>query len=160
MRRYAFTLVELLVVIGILAVLAAILFPTLSGVKKDAKIADCSNNLRQTGYSLGLYAGDHDDRLPVEVEPVMLVAIEEGHTSLPEPWRTELLDAPHWPVAIFSYGATKETVHCPLDQARADALGVEQPSSFSEYGTSYGYDDLAALDYQTFSGIRTRRRNR
>jgi len=58
--RRAFTLVELLVVISIIAVLAAILFPTLSIAKAKAQQAKCISNLRQIAIALELYAQDHE----------------------------------------------------------------------------------------------------
>ena len=54
-RRHAFTLVELLVVIGIIAVLIALLMPALSGVKKKAQAIHCGANLRSIGQALTMY---------------------------------------------------------------------------------------------------------
>ncbi len=53
-----FTLVELLVVIGIIAVLAALLLPALSRAKAAADSAVCKNNLRQLGIGMHMYVGD------------------------------------------------------------------------------------------------------
>jgi prepilin-type N-terminal cleavage/methylation domain-containing protein len=59
-----FTLVELLVVIAVIAILAALLLPALSGAKERARRAACLNNIRQFIFAAHLYAGDHDDLLP------------------------------------------------------------------------------------------------
>jgi prepilin-type N-terminal cleavage/methylation domain-containing protein/prepilin-type processing-associated H-X9-DG protein len=58
-RRGAFTLVELLVTIAIIALLGALLLPALSGAKYHAKNATCRNNLRQISVALALYTTTH-----------------------------------------------------------------------------------------------------
>ena len=59
-----FTLVELLVVIVIIAILAALLMPALGGVREKASRVKCANNLRQCGVALFAYAGEHNGELP------------------------------------------------------------------------------------------------
>jgi prepilin-type N-terminal cleavage/methylation domain-containing protein len=59
-----FTLIELLVVIAIIAVLAALLLPSLASAKDRGKRAACLSNLRQIGVAIENYALDHDDRAP------------------------------------------------------------------------------------------------
>ncbi len=63
-RRLAFTLVELLVVIAILAVLAALLLPSLASARGKGWKAACLSNLRQIGIAVQAYATDYDGRIP------------------------------------------------------------------------------------------------
>ena len=68
MRRrelhHAFTLVELLVVIGIIAVLISILLPTLSRVRQQAQSLKCLSNLRTLGLAMHMYASANKQYLP------------------------------------------------------------------------------------------------
>src|SRR5579859_3742713 len=67
--RQAFTLIELLIVIAIIAILAAILLPVLSQAQERSSRVACSNNLRQIVVGMIIYAGDNKDLL-VSARPV------------------------------------------------------------------------------------------
>src|SRR5689334_21786689 len=67
-HQFGFTLVELLVVIGIIAVLISILLPALSGARKQAKLVTCQSNLRQVGQSMGIYIAEWKQTFPPAIQ--------------------------------------------------------------------------------------------
>ncbi|MFQ6130540.1 MAG: type II secretion system protein [Armatimonadota bacterium] len=64
MKRRGFTFMELLVVVGIIALLAAMLIPRLASARLKGWEASCADNLRQIGMGLSLYAGDYGALYP------------------------------------------------------------------------------------------------
>jgi prepilin-type N-terminal cleavage/methylation domain-containing protein/prepilin-type processing-associated H-X9-DG protein len=65
-KPHAFTLVELLVVMAVIAILASLLLPALSTAKKRARAVHCLNNLKQIGAGAHMSAQDNDNMLQLD----------------------------------------------------------------------------------------------
>lgn len=67
-RQRAFTLVELLVVIGIIALLISVLLPALAKARDSAVTLQCASNMRQIGVAIQMFSQSHDGRAPNRAE--------------------------------------------------------------------------------------------
>lgn len=106
-----FTLVELLVVISIISVLAALLLPALAAAKEKARTINCSSNLRQIGLAFHLYANDNQDYLvPAEYNASNGARLEEG-------WVTLLVNSGYLPapraIGYNTLGRGRSVFECP-----------------------------------------------
>ncbi len=82
-ERRGFTLVELLVVIGIIAILISVLLPVLGSARRSAQSVKCLSNLKNLHNSLLMYAGDFKNCQPCarqdDVDPVTKLAINQNN---------------------------------------------------------------------------------
>jgi len=104
----AFTLAELLVVITILALLTALLFPALSMAKSYSRSATCRNHLHQMGIALKMYVDDHNSTFPYYL----------GHAgpSYGDEKGSRAKDLVYWSSKLFPYyplNWTNSLFHCP-----------------------------------------------
>ncbi|EIP99583.1 prepilin-type N-terminal cleavage/methylation domain-containing protein [Opitutaceae bacterium TAV1] len=144
----AFTLIELLTVIAIIGILAAIIIPTVGKVRQKAKQTQSLSNLRQIATALSLYAGDNKSRFPAGAdvgykEPFWsqpkAAGVYLGATvTQPAGWetsgsKTEQIPAfispliahgkHHW---ISDYGCNIELL--PIGSAGASLTQIDRPS--------------------------------
>jgi prepilin-type processing-associated H-X9-DG protein len=114
-------LIELLVVLGIIAVLSAMLLPAISQAKQKAVSVSCLNNLKQLGLCWQMYVGDHNDTL---VPNNSVVAIPNSGTTLNTSgsWcagsaRYDTTTTNIENGLLFDYNRSVAIYHCPADRS-------------------------------------------
>ncbi|OHB58870.1 MAG: hypothetical protein A2Y12_00445 [Planctomycetes bacterium GWF2_42_9] len=141
-HRKAFTLVELLVVISIIAMLLAVLIPSLQKARDQAKMVVCKSNLRQVGLAFVLYAESNNGKHPPQADHHSI-----GTTSF-DSAQGEALHKTSWPFRLAKYLEDKSYKFEP--DPRKNTVSTHPficPSHVSikdmkyykiSYGTNYG----------------------
>ena len=124
-RRSAFTLVELLVVIGIIALLISILLPSLASAREQANAIKCASNLRNLGNAMTMYIGQ--------------TGYYPGHVGKAESGRNIAV----WPVRLRPFLSNNQGVfNCPSQQDGFE--WDKRTGTGANYATAadarYGYD--------------------
>jgi type II secretory pathway pseudopilin PulG len=112
----AFTLMELLLVIALIATLTGLMLPTLSRAREAGRSTACLSNLRQAGIALQLYTQDHNNRLPFMRDQALTATNE-----LPGPDQV-----------LSNYLGNVRVLRCPSDFQRL----------FETTGSSYSWNSL------------------
>lgn len=113
-----FTLTELLVVIAVVAILAAFLFPVFGKVRESARRTACLSNLKQIGLAVAQYTQDSDDAMP----PIAYADVE-GTTT--------------WRQLAFAYSKSARVFACPSNVYNA----VPAIGDGDQFPVSYGAND-------------------
>lgn len=138
----AFTLIELLIVIAIIAILAALLLPVLSQAKIRAQTARCVSQLHQCGVAMNLYLPDFGERYFWVSNSSGLAAMEwfvwagrtNGNLDTLQGGIFNQTDRP-----LNHFGLNPAVVLCPVDQGRADTL----PATLYQWvGNSYMFNAI------------------
>jgi prepilin-type processing-associated H-X9-DG protein/prepilin-type N-terminal cleavage/methylation domain-containing protein len=146
--RAAFSLIELLVVIAVIAILAAMLLPTLAKAKAKAHSITCQNHLRQLQFGWLMYLHDHDDQLVPNKDG------DQGDgnfISFPGSWveGSAQLDSSTTNLqkgVLFPYQPAVAIYHCPSDQTRLiDGSNRLSTRSYQLEGWLNGPDDLISV---------------
>lgn len=137
-RTHGFTLIELLVVISIIAILMAMLMPTLSKARQQAMMVKCLSQVQQHVTATTVFTVDHRDQLPWP-------NWDGGFTNIggdaEQGW---LYDVDITPLAIrdgslYDYMQIEAVWRCPMDDAPDDAAGIRKITSYVMNGAVSGY---------------------
>jgi prepilin-type N-terminal cleavage/methylation domain-containing protein/prepilin-type processing-associated H-X9-DG protein len=114
LKRVGFTLIELLVVIAIIAILAALLLPSLSKAKHRTSTIACINNLRQLGLCWTMYVHDNNDILvPNNSVDIWGVFSPGAAWALADPTEANVKDGMLW-----KHNTTLDIYRCPADRSK------------------------------------------
>src|SRR5688500_15187382 len=156
MRRRAFTLVELLIVLGIVTVLLALLLPVLTRAREQGRRVQCMSNLRQLAHAFVMYGADHNQFFPGSAVAFPL----NGAAPFPSDWI-------HWePTRKLDDSATARYLgrpvdpavyRCPSDDADAHGLALTWGPNTFQPTLVYRYSYCMPRNFGSAEAIQNRR---
>jgi prepilin-type processing-associated H-X9-DG protein/prepilin-type N-terminal cleavage/methylation domain-containing protein len=127
--KFAFTLVELLVVIGIIAVLIAILLPALARARAQSIGVKCLSNLRQMGQAVHAYVAENRGVFPLAYWDY------DGDGNVDVGWDYSFVDGTRVPGLIWGGSTNAAVQQCPAFDGRSNAGG----DPFTGYNYNVGF---------------------
>lgn len=131
-QRKAFTLIELLIVVAIISLLAAILFPVFARARENARRSSCMSNLKQLGMGVMMYKQDYDGYFPLPLRA-------DSTTADPSRYDDDYL---FWPNFIYPYVKSLQVLRCPSQPVGKSATSLASGN--------YGANDLVIANPATF----------
>ncbi len=125
-----FTLVELLIVIAIIALLAAILFPVFARARENARRASCQSNMRQLALGITQYTQDYDERFPIQC---VVGDITNGGPI-------------GWADAISPYLKNRQIFYCPSGTMSQHPDTSPNEVGYTEYYINSALSNTATLE--------------
>lgn len=157
MKRKAFTLLELLIVLAVITIIGTMTFGVIGNISASNKKLNCSTNLAQIYGAARLYAQDYDGNLPYYNPTNMVTGQPVGGIGLWALWIYPNGNSP-FPITTDSvrtgYLRNQDKFHCPADQINLD-------TEDAKYLSYQGLDDVTAdYTYRTFREDQSRRQLR
>jgi prepilin-type N-terminal cleavage/methylation domain-containing protein/prepilin-type processing-associated H-X9-DG protein len=149
-NRKGFTLIELLIVIAIIAIIAAILYPTFAQAREKARQAACFSNLHQIGLASQMYTQDYDEYFLWNQGDHLSGETISGLILAATGQRIECVDHPGtpWVVVLDPYVKGREVFRCPSFRGYSIVWSPD-PSwrSIQQIdGLGYSINDLELMD--------------
>lgn len=149
-RRSAFTLVELLIVIAILAVLISLLLPALTKARRHADTVACTANLRSIGQGFALYFNDFNGYIPPVSYRGLTGPFPSGYVApMTHSWYTIFVDRKYLtsPNQVGSEAVGPTVLQCPSAvNSYADGFVFGSFRGLLYYGTAIGYGRQTSPD--------------